>query len=71
MVKRLMILIVIMVIAGAMAVPAFAHVHFFNPSDECSNGNVPAGVTNPGGKDVPAQPNANGAAAFANCKNAR
>jgi uncharacterized protein YcnI len=70
-VRKIFILLVALLVALIMAVPAFAHVHFFNPSDECSNGKVPVGVTNPGGKDVPAQPNANGAAAFANCKNAR
>ncbi len=57
--KTIAILVIIAVAFAVMAAPAFAHVHFFNPSDERSGGQNPDGALNPAGKDVPAMPQGN------------
>ncbi len=67
MIHKLAILAVVLIIAALLAAPAAAHVHLFNPSDECSGGQNPQGSLNPAGKDVPATPSGNNSQAFANC----
>ncbi len=69
--KTIAILVILALAFAAMAAPSMAHVHFFNPSDECSGGQNPQGVLNPAGKDVPSMPQGNNAQAFKNCANNR
>ncbi len=69
--KTIAILAILAVAFAAMAAPSFAHVHLFNPSDECSGGQNPQGALNPAGFDVPATPSGNNAQAFSNCANNR
>jgi hypothetical protein len=69
--KWMAILVIIAVAFAVMAVPAFAHVHLFNPSDECSGAKNPQGAQNPAGKDVPSMPQGNNSQAFYHCSNNR
>lgn len=67
--RTIAVMVIVALAFAAMAAPAFAHVHLFNPSDECSGGQNPQGALNPAGHDVPAVPNGNNAQAFYHCTN--
>lgn len=50
---------------------AAAHVHVFNPSDECSGGKNPLGLLNPAGKDNEGTPQAVDSPAPSKCQMSR